>query len=590
MSQDHRWLLLIEIEGQERRVLVPPEFRELPLSHVLRREELPLNTRCGGRQMCEGCRVDLREGRWQIAASGEVIEGGAEGMGKLSRACEVLFGPVSSTDNRAADGSPAAVDRFWRLLVPRRSLISHRPFAVSHYVLGAPSADAPLDERLKTEQNAIGLAVDLGTTTVVMAAFAGDDGRLLGSVSAFNRQMHLADDVLARISLCSENRGAVAELQSALVDGTLAPMLDELLQQIGADGKHKIRTLVAAGNTTMLHLLRGIDPSGMGIAPFEPVFRDHVLLPDDEAGTLLAAMRLETGGDDRPAGVHLLPGSGAYLGADVVGGVVSSGMRYQDGITLLVDIGTNGEIVLKAGERMLGCATAAGPAFEGGRLRCGMRAAEGAISVIRLRDDPLDVEYELIGGFQHVPQGLCGTAYIDFLAEASRIGLLNRQGRFDMKTWEGRDGGRLHDRKIGRAMMVLGRSKGRRSDPIETDLFISEVDVAQLLMAKAAIAAGILTLLAKADLEPRQVDRVYLAGGFGLHLNIQNAINVGLLPGFSADQIQVVGNTSLGAAWLAMMDRTALKEMRTTARAIEVVELNLEPGFEDRYIDELALD
>jgi uncharacterized 2Fe-2S/4Fe-4S cluster protein (DUF4445 family) len=339
----------------------------------------------------------------------------------------------------------------------------------------------------------------------------------------------------------------------------------------------------------MLHLAAGIDPSSMGIAPFTPVFLEHRTMRAQEMGlSLPAAASVVPGRSANGAPmavdpvVHLLPGASAYVGADLVAGILSSGLAYDPGPSLLVDVGTNGEIIFKHGDTLLGCATAAGPAFEGSRLTSGIRAGEGAISGIHFTARPFAVHTQIIGDTK--PIGLCGSAYIDFLADARRVGLLSTTGRFDRAFVQAHvPAERMRIGEDDGGMFRVARSNGQR------DLLISETDVAALLQAKAAIAAGILTLLAQTGITPAQVKTVYLAGGFGTRMNRDNAMACGLLPGFVARQVQVVGNSSLAGALLALLDSSVLPELERIARRMRIVELNLDPSFEDRYIDQLSL-
>jgi uncharacterized 2Fe-2S/4Fe-4S cluster protein (DUF4445 family) len=211
-------------------------------------------------------------------------------------------------------------------------------------------------------------------------------------------------------------------------------------------------------------------------------------------------------------------------------------------------------------------------------LTNGVRATEGAISHIELQPEPFTVKNELIG--DHLPIGLCGTAYIDFLAEARQCRLLNERGRLENLT--GAESLIIPWSDYGRAFRIA-------QGPGKTDIVITEVDIANLLQAKAAIAAGILTLLERIGLTAGEIKRVYLAGGFGLHLSREHAIGCGLLPGFSVEQIEVVGNTSLAGAYLSLLDCGALDEVARAAGKMEVIELNLDPGFEDRFIEQLSL-
>jgi uncharacterized 2Fe-2S/4Fe-4S cluster protein (DUF4445 family) len=279
--------------------------------------------------------------------------------------------------------------------------------------------------------------------------------------------------------------------------------------------------------------------------------------------------------------LHLLPGIAAYIGADITAGVHATGMSYAPRPALLVDIGTNGEIVLQSSGRLHACATAAGPAFEGSGLRSGTRAREGAVSVIRLSLQPFQLDLDIIGNIPPARAvGLCGSAYLDLLALGRNHGLLTRTGRFDPAVWNRLPAANRAEDEGEKLLRLV---------PGNDHTLIGEVDIALLLQAKAAIGAGIESLLTTAGLAAADVATLHLAGGFGMHLDVAHAIAIGLLPGFRTNQIEVVGNTSLGGAVLALLDRTSLDEMDAIRRGVDVLELNLLPDFEDRYIDHLAL-
>ena len=314
-----------------------------------------------------------------------------------------------------------------------------------------------------------------------------------------------------------------------------------------------------------------MDPSPLGVHPFQPVFLEHRQYAPAELG-------LAFGGAG--AKVHLLPGPAAYVGADLAAGIIATGMLYHEGPVLLVDVGTNGEIIAKVGDRLVGCATAAGPAFEGAGLTSGTRGVKGAIERITLHGDPFAAELGVIGNVAR-PIGICGSAYVDFLWEGRRAGIVQDNGRF-ADDFVKRAGALVQADEYGRKLQLHARGA---SGPV----WISEVDIARLLQAKAAIAAGIQILLRLLGTEAAAVKTLHLAGGFGLHLSLGHAIGCGLLPGFTPAQIQVVGNTSLGGAFLALNDRSLLAEMSSACTRLESVELNLQPGFEDAYIDQLML-
>ncbi|HRG55360.1 MAG TPA: ASKHA domain-containing protein, partial [Lacunisphaera sp.] len=360
------------------------------------------------------------------------------------------------------------------------------------------------------------------------------------------------------------------QLQHAVAAETIQPLLVEAGAEAGV-GLEEVGVMTVAANTTMQHLLAGVDPRPLGVYPFTPAFLEHRIFTPAELG-----LRFGT----EQARVHLLPGPAAYVGADLAAGIVATGLLYDEGPSLLVDVGTNGEIVAKIGDRLVGCATAAGPAFEGAGLTSGTRGGKGAIERIRLHGDPFDAELGIIGGGKR-PIGICGSAYVDFLWEGRRTGLLQASGRFTPEFVQ-RAGSAVQADEYGRKLRLHARG-------VSGPVWVSEVDVGRLLQAKAAIAAGINILLGLLGVTAADVKTLYLAGGFGLHLSLPHAIGCGLLPGFTPVQIQVVGNTSLGGAFLAINDRNLLAEMKAACARMEMIELNQQPGFEDAYIDHLIL-
>ncbi len=541
-----RIAITVELEHGERKEIHAEADGRL-LAEVLGTQGFPLNTRCGQRGLCHGCEVHLREGSL-------MLDGAQVHAPALLRACRAkLSGPVT-------------------LVLPARSLIEHKPQVGETFEIAVPYAHDPLFPH--DESHDMGFAADIGTTTVVVLLADLTSGKVLSRAGGFNEQLRFGDNVLTRID-GARTPEAIAAMQSAVVAETLAPLLMRACKEAGRDPE-RIAGGVIAGNTTMLHLLVGEDPTPLGIAPFTARFLDGRVITASEINLLAGALAPDTP-------IQLLPSIGAYLGADITAGLHATGMIFDIEPSLLVDIGTNGEIVLQSGGQLTACATAAGPAFEGCGLRCGTRAREGAVSDLRISLDPLEISAETIGD---VPPdratGICGSAYIDFLATARESGLLGEFGRFNSQAWAKLPENRRCTDDDERALRISGA-------PGLATTSISEVDVAVLLQAKAAIGAGIETLLETAGLRSDEIATVYLAGGFGMHLNVPHAIAIGLLPGFRPEQIRVVGNTSLAGSMLALIDRTTLDEMEDIRARVEVIELNLAEGFEDRYIEHLML-
>lgn len=617
-----------------RTVLLDHEKQILPLTEALRHFGLSLNTRCGQRGKCDGCLVDLLQGQLIKLADGTVLA--ATGEPLSVRACEYQLADHHRSPRES------------RICVPARSLLAYQPQVLKDYRISVPFSNFPLWQQIPVERLSVdpftvspewpaqqlkqslglrrpltitpaalqqwqqsrdipkvwavlqyqsadwvitaferesqprplGAAIDIGTTTVVALLVDLHTGQVLAQAADFNQQINLGDDVVTRISLCGQDPSMIARMREAICENTIAPLLRQTLEIAQVPSNTPLQALAVAGNTTMQHLFVGADPSGLGTVPFTPKFLEYLHLTGDKVFTATV---------DRPAvvnSVHLLPSPAEYVGADLAAGILASGLIYDDGPSLLIDIGTNGEIIFKKHDLLLGCATAAGPAFEGAGLACGMRAGDGAIAYIHLNADPLKIETRRIGSNGFVA-GLCGSAYVDFLAEGRRIGLLDTMGRFDLDTvpaarshmisWRPRQGS-IEDRA-----MILAYGQAKRP------IVIAEADIAGLLSSKAAIAAGIIILMKRADVIPEQIKRVYLAGGFGTYMIAANAIACGLLPGFTPEQIIPVGNTSLAGAYLSLVDASAMDEIRRIARCVQTIELNLDPEFETTYIDQLAL-
>lgn len=486
-----------------------------PLTRLLQRKGHPLNTRCGERGLCKACAV--------------IVDGVEQ------QACQCRPIPDS------------------HVVLPARSLLAGKPQVTDQFDLAVPYAHDPL-----FASEGFGAAVDIGTTTVSLLKVDLATGEILGKASSFNKQIRLGDDVLTRINLCLTQPEEVKELQKAFVEETLMPLMEEA-------GGGPYKGMVLSGNATMLHLALGENPGSMGIAPFPAVFLETQWRSSAACGWPF----------DIP--LATTPSGSAYVGGDILAGLLSSGFLYDDGPSLLVDVGTNGEMVVKANGRMVGCATAAGPAFEGSGLTCGVRGIEGAISRIRVSAE--GIAFESIGGTKR-PVGICGSGYIDYLAEAYAAGLLTASGRVSAPGFPDE---MIQPDEYGRRVVI---AQGIGKKPIT----ISESDVAGLLQAKAAIAAGMMILLKETGLKAEEIKTLYLAGGFGMHLDLERAVACGLLPGFHPDQIRLVGNTSLGGAFLALMDRSSLEEMEKARQSLQIIELNEDPDFEDTYIDCLSLD
>ncbi len=524
-----------------------PDAAKPTLADLLLANDMPIETRCHQRGWCRGCRAQLEAGHLE-SLNGQ----------RISAPADILTCAIR------ADPDADAIVR-----VPERSMVSARPRVGVTFSIGTPYRVNPLFPA--AGGRGITAAIDLGTTTVVVLLVDVATGELLARAGGLNAQVHYGDNVLTRIVHGSTGAG-LAQLQEIVVARTLAPLLREALRKADC-AVDALNGITVAGNTTMLHLLAGENPASIGIAPFTPVFlhTTHV-----EAARIGLSARFP--GLPRELPVALLPGLSGYVGADIAAGIVATGMAFDERPSLLLDLGTNGEIALQRDRELFVSATAAGPAFEGSGLSAGTRAEDGAIADLAWTGS--DWRIGRLGGDAAPPRGLCGSAYLDFLAEGARHGLLEPSGRFSNAWWTALPGDARVKTNHGRAIRI---------GPGPEAPLVSEADVARLLQAKAAIGAGVETLLTRAGMAAREIGTLYLAGGFGLHLNVANAIAVGLLPGFEPAQVRVVGNSALAGAVLASLDKDALAEMESLRGRAQVVELNHDPAFEDRYIDHLSL-
>ena len=379
-----------------------------------------------------------------------------------------------------------------------------------------------------------GLAVDIGTTSVVAELVDLATRATLGRESEYNAQISCGDDVISRI-VYSMKKDGLARLQG-LVAGTINTLVDRLVEKTGVE-RDDIVSLVAAGNTTMIHLFYGIDPRHIRAEPYIPTMN---FIPTVEAATL--GLRIAHG-----ARVYCVPGRASYVGGDITAGLLASGVFRSDKLTLFIDIGTNGEMALGNAEWLLSCACSAGPAFEGGSVKHGMRAVMGAIETVRINPDTLEPMIVTIG--QQRAKGICGSGLIDAVAELFLTGVINEKGKFNL------DLGHPRIRVAGgMAEYVLVPAA---ESAIGADIAITEADLDNLIRTKGAIYAGIATLLEQMEMTVDAIEQVYIGGGFGRYLELDQAITIGLLPEVAEEKVKYVGNSSLLGAHLVLLSQAA---------------------------------
>lgn len=413
----------------------------------------------------------------------------------------------------------------------------------------------------------LGLAVDIGTTTLVVSLLDLETGAELETLGSLNPQTKLGHDVLSRIQVGSQPAG-LAELHRLLVT-ELNRMGAEVLRRAGAVADD-LQEIVLAGNTVMLHLVTRIDPHSLGKYPYTVGLA---------GGSSLPARTLELLGGAHTS-VYLPPVFDAYVGADISAGVLATGLHELPGVTLFIDVGTNGEMVLAVDGQLAATSTAAGPAFEGMNIRFGMRAAAGAIEKVQVDTDGLHAK--TIGGSR--ARGICGSGLIDAVAESVRTGLVEPGGRFARPEALPPRLARLLVPYQGKNALGLASE----ADNSEGLVVLTQQDVRQVQLAKGAVRAGVDALLAHRGLEPAQVNRVLLAGSFGAHLRPESLVAIGLLPPELGPLVEAVGNTSRTGGEALLLDAEARRELQAAVAATKVIDLAHAPGFEDTFVRALG--
>lgn len=410
-----------------------------------------------------------------------------------------------------------------------------------------------------TTQFSYGLSIDIGTTTLVTALIDLRDGRELAAASSLNPQAHYAQDVLSRIKLGSQPDGLRTLHQELIRE--LNRQIAEVTASAAVIPRH-VYEAVFSGNTTMLHLAANADPASLGKYPYTPQLRggSHILAAD--IGLAIS-----------PHGrVYLPPIMSAYVGADITSGILATKLSEKSGVVLFVDIGTNGEMVLAVNGALTATSTAAGPAFEGMNIACGMRASQGAVERVTLADGK--VSLSTIASAD--PIGLCGSGLLDAVGELAEHRGVDRNGRFQTTAaswpWKGQ-----WDHLDGKPIF-------RIAGPV----YLSQKDVRQVQLAKAAVRAGIELMLKANNLTPERVDRVLIAGSFGFHLKTESLINLGLLPREFHNRVDFVGNTSKSGGKAFLLDHRTRDEMRDLTQKVRVLELANDPAFEKTFIQSLS--
>ncbi len=524
-----------------------PPGRSVPCSagstllDCCRANQIPLSSTCGGQGKCHSCKVRIEQGDVTPPTRNELKILSADDLKKGWRlACQVK--PAGDL----------------RVFLPGGVSLSTTPaFKVELLAEIAPDAGG------KCAGRGYGVAIDLGTTKIAGYLLDLADGRIVISHAVANPQAVYGDDVISRITYAMNSPAKAGRLKD-----TVTGAIDDLIFDLSAKAALKagnIEEVAICGNTAMHHLALGLPVGQLAQAPYLPWVKDSVNISAKEWGLKSAP----------GAAVYFLPNIGGYVGGDHVAVLAATGAFRMRAITLIIDIGTNTEISLAAGGHLTSVSCASGPAFEGGHIRSGMKAAPGAIDKIIIKGNR--VKFKTIGGGR--PLGICGSGILDAVAQMSGEGVIDAGGRMDK-------GHPLVSASEGRLQVRLAGSEGSLNGG---DIVITQGDVRELQLAKAAVRTGINVLLKAAGISAPDVKRIIVAGAFGNYIDIKSAISTGMFPDLPLRRFSQVGNAAGAGACLVLVSRTARERTEETARRVDYLELADRPDFMELYVEALKI-
>ncbi|MDA8087356.1 MAG: ASKHA domain-containing protein [Nitrospiraceae bacterium] len=594
---------------------------------ALKSAEVFLTASCGGKGTCGKCKIKILEGKPRVTGYTKLTE--EERASGMALACQTFFSEKEEDfllieipeSSRIVVGDKIAVSRGQDLLglvssmgAKVEPLIKEVQVTLTPPVVGDHTSDldrlrlaldplglsglnfsrdflARLAEALRmadwkaglryAEGAAIsirppvgkpsryGVAVDIGTTTVVVYLVELETGRLVDAGSTYNSQIRYGDDVITRIVHATEGGGLV-ELRET-VSEDINGILNEIARRHGID-INDIEITVLSGNTTMSHLFWGLPPASIREEPYVPTVSYFPFLKGDEAGLSM----------NRSGLVYTMPCIASYVGGDIVSGILASGMTRKKEIALFMDIGTNGEVAVGNDEWLMTAACSAGPCFEGSGIRHGMRATEGAIESVKITPG-LGVEIGVIGNHSKpaVPRGICGSGMIDAISEMFLKGVIDRRGNFTSLADAGNGAGSIRKGDWGMEFVLAEGPAG--------DITLTGVDIENIIRAKAAIYAGVSALIKEVGLDLSAIEKVYIAGGFGNYLNVGKAVILGMLPDMPMEKFVFLGNTSITGSYLGLVSDSLRREAEEIASKMTYLELSVSTGFMEEYMSALFL-
>jgi len=407
-----------------------------------------------------------------------------------------------------------------------------------------------------------GFAVDIGTTKLAAYLVDLNAGKIVATTSAMNPQIAYGEDVISRIRYIMEDKNNLARLQKAVIDG-INRLIIEACQNVGV-APEGIHDMTVAGNTAMHHIFLGIPPDYVSLIPYPAALQSPVDVKARDLGVRI----------DRGAYVHALPTIAGFVGGDAVADILATGIHESEELSMVIDIGTNTEIVLGDKAGLIACSCASGPAFEGAHIKFGMRAATGAIEHLWIDPYTFEVGYKTIG--DEKPRGLCGSAIVDVAAGMLKAGLIDHRGRFDMKL----ETPRLRRGNKAGEFVVAWRDEAG----IDSDIVVTQSDIREVQLAKAAIYTGTSILINKMGVSSELIRKIFLAGAFGNYVDPQNARIIGMYPDLPLERVHFVGNTAGSGARMALLSVEARDTAEEIAKRVEYVELGADPNFQDEFL------
>jgi len=411
-----------------------------------------------------------------------------------------------------------------------------------------------------------GMAIDIGTTTVSLWLVDLISGKVRAQVAEYNGQIARGEDVISRIIYASKNGGG-DDLRQRVLD-TINSLLELACKRVKAKPNEVVKATIS-GNSTMMHLLLGIPAVSIRLSPFVTTVNNLPALTAQDVGL----------NANPEASVDCLPGVASYVGADITAGVLSSGVDTAEDVMLFLDVGTNGETVLGNRDWLVTCACSAGPAFEGAGVVNGMRATQGAIEEVWINSETLEPTYRVIGGGK--PKGICGSGLISLLSEAFITGIIDKGGNVNLMA----NSSRVREGAHGGEYVVAWDTESESGE----DIVISRVDVDNLLRAKAAIYAGFTVLAENVGIPLESVSKVLVGGSFGKYINVEKAVQIGLLPDMPWEQFDFLGNTSVKGAYYALLDWRKREQVTEIAKRMTYIELSADNSFYDAFTSALFL-